>query len=59
MDTITSFICGITVFATLGNLALILGVDIKHVVKSGPALAFISYPEAIAKINYLPQVRPN
>ena len=34
----------------LGNLSLTLNVDFKKVVNSGPALAFVSYPTAIAKI---------
>ena len=34
----------------LGNLSLTLNVDFKKVVNSGPGLAFVSYPTAIAKI---------
>ena len=34
----------------LGNLSVTLGVDFEKVVNSGPALAFVSYPTAIAKI---------
>lgn len=30
--------------------------DVKDVVKPGPGLAFISYPDAIAKFEYLPQL---
>ena len=32
--------------------------DIKSVVKGGAGLAFISYPDAIAKFQFLPQVCP-
>lgn len=58
MDTFTSLLGGITIFAILGNLAHNLGVkDISKVVKSGSGLAFISYPDAISKIDFVPQVK--
>lgn len=42
MDTVTSFIAGITIFGILGNLAHNLDLDdIQSVVKSGTGLAFI------------------
>lgn len=57
MDTFTSLLAGITIFAILGSLAHNLGVeDIRQVVKSGTGLAFISYPDAISKIQFVPQV---
>uniref|UniRef100_A0A1A9WAV7 Transporter n=1 Tax=Glossina brevipalpis TaxID=37001 RepID=A0A1A9WAV7_9MUSC len=57
LDTITSLIAGITIFGILGNLAHNLGIsDIKEVVKGGTGLAFISYPDAIAKFQAVPQV---
>ena len=50
LDTFTSLLAGCCVFAILGHLAHELGVeDISEVIKPGPALAFVSYPEAIAK----------
>lgn len=49
LDTFTSLLAGCCVFAVLGHLALTLGVDIVDVVKPGPGLAFITYPETIAK----------
>lgn len=58
LDTFTSLLAGITIFAILGNLAHNLNVDnIGEVVKSGSGLAFISYPDAIAKFDFVPQVR--
>lgn len=33
--------------------------DIDNVVKSGAGLAFISYPDAIAKFTFVPQVNIN
>uniref|UniRef100_A0A336KAS2 Transporter n=1 Tax=Culicoides sonorensis TaxID=179676 RepID=A0A336KAS2_CULSO len=57
MDTFTSILAGTTIFAILGNLAHNLGVDdIRDVVRSGTGLAFISYPDAIAKFDWMPQL---
>ncbi|XP_018371466.1 PREDICTED: sodium-dependent nutrient amino acid transporter 1-like isoform X2 [Trachymyrmex cornetzi] len=57
LDTITSMVAGCTIFGILGNLAYELGVqDISKVVKGGAGLAFVSYPDAIAKFNFLPQL---
>lgn len=57
MDTFTSFLAGITVFSILGNLAYESGVNVSDVVAGGPGLAFISYPDAIAKFDVVPQVK--
>lgn len=57
MDTFTSILAGMTIFAILGNLAHNLGgKNIDEVVQSGTGLAFISYPDAISKIDFIPQV---
>lgn len=56
MDTFTSLLAGFTIFAVLGNLAHELGVPVQDVVKGGAGLAFVSYPDAIAKFNWVPQV---
>lgn len=58
LDTFTSLIGGFTIFAILGNLAHNVGeTDIGNVIKSGGSgLAFISYPDAISKFNFVPQV---
>ncbi|XP_055305392.1 sodium-dependent nutrient amino acid transporter 1 isoform X1 [Sitodiplosis mosellana] len=56
LDTCTSMIAGITIFGILGNLAHNMNIDdITKVVQSGTGLAFISYPDAISKFEYLPQ----
>lgn len=48
---------GIIIFGILGNLAYETDAnDIRTVVKGGAGLAFISYPDAIAKFEYLPQI---
>ena len=55
-DTGTSILAGITIFSILGNLAYESGKPIADVVKGGTGLAFVSYPEAIAKFDVVPQV---
>jgi len=57
LDTFTSLLAGCTIFAILGNLIHEMGVDdIRSVVRGGPGLAFVSYPDAIAKFDAVPQV---
>lgn len=56
VDTITSICSGIIVFGILGNLAYESGADsVAQVVRGGVGLAFVSYPEAIAKFEFYPQ----
>ncbi|XP_017785809.1 PREDICTED: sodium-dependent nutrient amino acid transporter 1-like [Nicrophorus vespilloides] len=55
LDTFTSLLAGTTIFGILGNLAHELNVEVKDVVNAGgTGLAFISYPEAIAKFESVP-----
>lgn len=57
LDTVTSLLAGITIFGILGNLAHNLNIsNIRDVVKEGTGLAFISYPDAIAKFQAVPQL---
>ncbi|XP_058457070.1 sodium-dependent nutrient amino acid transporter 1-like isoform X2 [Malaya genurostris] len=57
IDTFTSLLAGCTIFGILGHLAHVVGSDdVGNVVKPGAGLAFISYPEAIAKFEVVPQV---
>uniref|UniRef100_A0A1I8P279 Transporter n=1 Tax=Stomoxys calcitrans TaxID=35570 RepID=A0A1I8P279_STOCA len=57
LDTCTSLLAGFTIFGILGHLAHEIGTDdIRSVVKGGAGLAFISYPDAIAKFQSLPQI---
>lgn len=57
LDTFTSLLAGCTIFGIVGHLAHEIGTDdIGSVVKGGAGLAFISYPEAIAKFQSLPQI---
>ncbi|XP_017797726.1 PREDICTED: sodium-dependent nutrient amino acid transporter 1-like [Habropoda laboriosa] len=56
-DALTSLMAGFTIFGILGNLAHELGTeDISNVVRGGTGLAFVSYPDAIAKFTVLPQL---
>ncbi|XP_068216771.1 sodium-dependent nutrient amino acid transporter 1-like [Palaemon carinicauda] len=57
MDTFTCIFGGITIFSILGNLAETLGVSIEEVVRGGGTpLAFVSYPDALARFEYVPQL---
>ncbi|XP_068632207.1 sodium-dependent nutrient amino acid transporter 1-like [Battus philenor] len=58
LDTFTSLISGITIFGVLGNLAYELNYDdVSQVIGAGgTSLAFISYPDAIAKSPAVPQL---
>ncbi|XP_029037395.2 sodium-dependent nutrient amino acid transporter 1-like [Osmia bicornis bicornis] len=57
LDLCTSLIAGTTIFGILGNLAHESGKeDISTVVRAGTGLAFISYPEALAKFTVVPQL---
>ncbi len=49
-------LAGLVIFSILGNLAFELGVDVDKVVRSGTGLAFVSYPTAIAKFDWMPQL---
>lgn len=55
MDYLTSLLAGFIIFGILGHLAHVMGVEIKDVTKSYMGLAFIAYPETIAKFDFLPQ----
>ena len=47
INCLYSFIAGFAVFSVLGYMAAAKGVAVDEVVKSGPILAFVVYPEAI------------
>jgi solute carrier family 6 amino acid transporter-like protein 5/7/9/14 len=57
MDTFTSLLASCTIFAVLGYLAHEAGMEVAEVAVAGSGLAFISYPAAIAKFEWVPQVK--
>ena len=50
INTFTSFFSAVVIFSILGYMAHSKGVDVKDVVKSGPGLAFLVYPEVVLTI---------
>ncbi|XP_046551345.1 sodium- and chloride-dependent glycine transporter 1-like [Haliotis rubra] len=50
VDCLTSFLCGLVVFAVLGFMAHDKGVSVEEVAVGGPGLAFIAYPEALSRM---------
>lgn len=57
LDTFTSLLAGCTIFGILGNLAFESGSnDISTVVKGGTGLAFVSYPDALSRFSFVPQL---
>ncbi|XP_064487094.1 sodium-dependent nutrient amino acid transporter 1-like [Ornithodoros turicata] len=57
LDTFTSVLAGTVVFAVLGGLSAKLGVNFNEVINAvGTELVFIVYPEALSKIEFVPQL---
>ncbi|XP_064634024.1 sodium- and chloride-dependent glycine transporter 1-like [Lineus longissimus] len=50
----TSIFAGLVIFAVLGFMATEKGVEVSDVAAGGPGLAFVVYPEAIAKMPVAP-----
>jgi len=57
MDTFTSLLASCTIFAVLGYLSEETGLPMNKVATAGSGLAFVSYPEAIARFDFVPQVK--
>ncbi|XP_053272998.1 sodium- and chloride-dependent GABA transporter 2 [Pleuronectes platessa] len=55
LNSATSFLAGFAIFSVLGFMAEEQGVEIATVAQSGPGLAFIVYPRAVAMMP-LPQL---
>ncbi|CAL8288979.1 unnamed protein product [Lota lota] len=54
LNSCTSFVAGFAIFSVLGFMAEEQGVDIAEVAQSGPGLAFVAFPRAVAMMP-LPQ----
>ncbi|MDH3981971.1 MAG: sodium-dependent transporter, partial [Kiritimatiellaceae bacterium] len=50
LNCLYSFITGFAVFGTIGYMAQAKGVPFGEVIKAGPGLAFVVYPEAINQL---------
>ncbi|KAA0203036.1 hypothetical protein HAZT_HAZT000328 [Hyalella azteca] len=57
LDLMASLMSAVTIFSVLGAMAYELGIDdVSKVVASGPGLAFVAYPEAIARTLPVPHL---
>ncbi len=54
-DTLFAVAAGVVVFSTMGFMAQLQGLPIDKVMKSGPGLVFVAFPQAISS---LPGMRP-
>ncbi|KAL1417136.1 hypothetical protein MTO96_027189 [Rhipicephalus appendiculatus] len=54
VNPMTSIVAGVVIFSVLGHLAHITGRDVGDVFRSGPGLAFLAYPEVVAKMPAAP-----
>lgn len=52
VDALYSVLAGFTVFGTVGFMAAAAGTPFGSVIKSGPQLAFVVYPEAIRQLPF-------
>ena len=53
-NALTAIYGGIALFAILGNMSFKYDVPVEEVARSGPALAYVAYPEAIAQLPWSP-----
>ena len=53
-NSATSIYAGFVVFGTVGFIANKKGLEVEEVIKAGPGLAFVVYPEAVAAMEACP-----
>ncbi|MFH1541571.1 MAG: sodium-dependent transporter [bacterium] len=53
VNCLYSFVAGFAVFSVLGYMAQASGQPIDQVVKAGPTLAFVAYPQAISMLPFM------
>ncbi|XP_050406474.1 sodium- and chloride-dependent GABA transporter 1 isoform X1 [Patella vulgata] len=46
----TSFLAGFVVFSVLGYMSYETGLEVADIIRTGPGLAFITYPEALSQL---------
>ncbi|XP_066437972.1 sodium- and chloride-dependent neutral and basic amino acid transporter B(0+)-like [Eleutherodactylus coqui] len=54
VNCLTSVVAGFAIFSILGHMAFVSGKKVSHVVDEGFGLAFIAYPDALAKLPISP-----
>jgi solute carrier family 6 (neurotransmitter transporter, GABA) member 1 len=50
INTLTCLLAGCIVFSILGYIAFVQDAEVSDVVKSGPGLVFLTYPEVVLKL---------
>uniref|UniRef100_A0A6B0VEL9 Transporter n=1 Tax=Ixodes ricinus TaxID=34613 RepID=A0A6B0VEL9_IXORI len=50
VNPLTSILSGTVIFSVLGHMAYLAGKSVGDVVKSGPGLAFLVYPEVVSRM---------